>query len=151
MIRSARDFWSGMLYIFFGSVAVIVARGYPMGTALRMGPAYFPSILGGLLILIGAISVIRSFIAEGAPIGAFALRKGGLVIASVLLFGATVRGAGLAIALPALVLISAAASDRFRWWPTLMLAAGLGVFCVLVFLNGLGVPLPLLGPWLGGD
>ena len=140
-----------MLYIFFGSVAVIVARGYPMGTALRMGPAYFPSILGGLLILIGAISVIRSFIAEGAPIGAFALRKGGLVIASVLLFGATVRGAGLAIALPALVLISAAASDRFRWWPTLMLAAGLGVFCVLVFLNGLGVPLPLLGPWLGGD
>lgn len=151
MIRSGRDFWSGVLYVFFGATAVIVARDYSMGTALRMGPAYFPSILGGLLILIGATSIVRSFIAEGAPIGAFALRKGGLVIASVLLFGATVRGAGLAIALPALVLISAAASDRFRWWPSLILAAGLAVFCVFVFLNGLGVPLPLLGPWLGGD
>jgi hypothetical protein len=57
----------------------------------------------------------------------------------------------LAIALPALVLISAAASDRFRWWLSLLLSAGLAIFCVLVFLNGLGVPLPLLGPWLGGD
>lgn len=150
MIRSGRDFWSGVLYVFFGATAVIVARDYSMGTALRMGPAYFPSILGTLLIVIGGISVIRSFIAEGVPIGAFALRKGALVIASVLLFGAVVRGAGLAIALPALVLISAAASDRFRWWPSLVLAAGLAVFAVFVFLNGLGVPLPLIGAWLGG-
>jgi hypothetical protein len=56
----------------------------------------------------------------------------------------------LAIALPALVVISAYASVHFRWGASLALAAGLTVFCILVFLKGLGVPLPVLGWWFGG-
>lgn len=150
MIRSTKDFWSGLLYVLFGSTAIIVGRDYSMGTALRMGPAYFPSLLGAVLILIGAISVIRSFIIEGTPIGAFALKKLAFIIGSVVLFGAIVRGVGLAIALPILVIASARASNRFRWWPSLGIAAGLTVFCVFVFLKGLGIPLPLIGDWLGG-
>src|SRR5688572_14793899 len=46
MIRSTKDFWTGVLYVFFGLTAIIVARDYGMGTAVRMGPAYFPTILG---------------------------------------------------------------------------------------------------------
>jgi hypothetical protein len=65
-------------------------------------------------------------------------------------FGLLARGAGLVVALPVLVVGSAAASARFRWGPALALAAGLTLFCALVFLKGLGVPLPLVGPWLGG-
>jgi putative tricarboxylic transport membrane protein len=65
-------------------------------------------------------------------------------------FGVTVRGAGLIIALPLLVVISALASTRFRWVPSVAMAAGLTLFCVLVFLKGLGVPLPAIGPWFGG-
>jgi putative tricarboxylic transport membrane protein len=68
----------------------------------------------------------------------------------VLLFGFIVRGAGLAVALPLLVVISALASARFRWRPTLIMAAGLTVFCVLVFLKGLGIPMPTIGHWFGG-
>jgi putative tricarboxylic transport membrane protein len=56
----------------------------------------------------------------------------------------------LLIALPLLVIISALASSQFRWVPTIALAAGLTVFCAFVFIKGLGVPLPLIGPWLGG-
>ena len=78
MIRSAKDFWSGLIYICLGSSAMIIARDYSMGTAVKMGPAYFPTILGGLLVLIGTISVIRSFVVTGTPIGAFAFK--GLVI-----------------------------------------------------------------------
>ena len=150
MIRGTKDFWSGVLYVFFGSTALIVGRDYGMGSALKMGPAYFPSLLGGLLIVVGAVSVIRSFIVEGTPIGRFALKPLAIVVGSVILFGAIVRGAGLAIALPLLAMISASASARFRWIPSIVMAAGLTIFCVLVFLKGLGVPLPLFGSWFGG-
>ena len=73
MTRNPKDFWTGLLYILFGSSAILIARDYGMGTG-EEGPAYFPNILGGLLIVIGAISVIRSFIAHGAPIGTFAFK-----------------------------------------------------------------------------
>jgi len=150
MKRNPQDFWTGLLYIFFGASAIIIARDYNMGTAFKMGPAYFPTILGGVLVVIGAIAVIRSFIAAGTPIEAFAFKGLALVIVSVLVFGFLVRAAGLVVALPLLVFISAYASIRFRWRTTLIIAAGLTIFCVLVFVKGLGIPLPIIGPWLGG-
>jgi hypothetical protein len=150
MIRSSKDFWTGLIYIFFGTSAIIIAREYPMGTAIKMGPAYFPTILGGLLILIGILSLIRSFRKAGSPIGSFALKGLALIVVSTVLFGLLVRGAGLVIALPILVIISAYASKEFRWLPTVLMAAGITLFCILVFLKGLGIPLPVLGSWFGG-
>ena len=117
MIRSTKDFWAGLIYIFFGACAIIIARDYTMGTALRMGPAYFPSLLGALLLLIGAIALVRSFFAAGTPIGGFALKGLSLVIASVVLFGFIVRGAGLVVALPLLVVISAPRQFAFPLGP----------------------------------
>ena len=150
MIRSAKDFWTGVIYIFFGSSAFLIARDYGMGSALKMGPGYFPTVLGALLTLIGIISLVRSFLQPGDPIGRFAFKGLLLVVGSTLVFGFIVREAGLAIALPILVIMSACASVHFRWGPSLALAAGLTLFCVLVFLKGLGVPLPILGSWFGG-
>jgi putative tricarboxylic transport membrane protein len=150
MIRSTKDFWSGLIYICLGSSAIIIARDYSMGTAVKMGPAYFPTVLGGLLVLIGTIAVIRSFIATGTPIGAFAFKGLSLIIGSTLLFGIVVRGAGLIVALPLLVIISAYGSARFRWGPTIVMAFGLTLFCALVFIKGLGIPLPIIGSWFGG-
>jgi putative tricarboxylic transport membrane protein len=150
MARNPKDFWTGLVYIFFGSSAILIAREYSMGTAIKMGPAYFPTILGGLLLVIGAISVIRSFVVPGAPIGGGAFKGLILVSVSVLVFGFVVRGAGLVVALPLLIIISAVASSRFRWRPTLIMVVGLTIFCVLVFIKGLGIPLPIVGPWLGG-
>jgi putative tricarboxylic transport membrane protein len=150
MIRSSKDFWSGLIYVFIGSSAIIIARDYGMGTALRMGPAYFPTMLGGLLLLIGAVSVIRAFLVKGSPIGAFAFKGIVAVVGATILFGLIVREAGLAIALPLLAIVSALGSTRFRWWPTLAMAAALTVFCIYVFIKGLGIPLPILGSWFGG-
>jgi hypothetical protein len=65
MIRSAKDLWAGIIYIFFGVSAIFIARSYTLGTAFRMGPAYFPIVLSILLIGIGAVSVIRAFIVPG--------------------------------------------------------------------------------------
>ena len=150
MTRNGKDFWTGLIYIFFGSSAILIARDYGMGTAIKMGPGYFPTILGGLLVAIGVISMIRSFIVAGTPVGAFAFKGLALVTISVLVFGFILRGLGLAIALPLLVIISAYGSTQFRWRPTLLMAAGMTIFCVFVFLKGLGIPLPIIGPWLGG-
>ena len=150
MIRSAKDFWTGLIYIFFGLSAVLIARDYGMGTALKMGAGYFPTVLGGLLTLIGIIALVRSFIVPGGPIGGFTFKGLLLVVGSTLVFGLIVRGAGLAIALPLFVIMSAYASVHFRWGSTFALAAGITVFCVLVFVKGLGVPLPILGSWFGG-
>jgi hypothetical protein len=110
-----------------------------------MGPAYFPTVLGGLLAVVGTIAVIRSFIVPGTPIGAFAFKGLVLVCTPVLLFGIIVRGAGLAVALPLLVVISASASVRFRWRGTLIIAAASQSFAFSCFLR-LRHPLPVLGP-----
>jgi hypothetical protein len=148
-IRNPKDFWAGIIYLFFGTGAFIIARDYPMGTALRMGPSYFPSILSVLLVLIGIIALFRSATKAGSPIGGFAAKGLVLVITSTLLFGLILRGAGLIIALPLLVIVSAYGSMYFRWSTAFTMAAGLTVFCILIFLKGLGVPLPLLGSWFG--
>ncbi|MBI4765719.1 MAG: tripartite tricarboxylate transporter TctB family protein [Deltaproteobacteria bacterium] len=150
MTISGKDFWTGLIYIFFGSSAILIARGYGMGTAIKMGPAYLPSILGGLLILIGIISLIRSILKKQTPITRITIKGLVLVVFSTILFGFLVRGAGLIVALPILVLVSASASKDFRWIPSILMAVGLTLFCTFVFLKGLGIPLPILGSWFGG-
>jgi len=149
-IRSIKDLLAGLIYIFFGASAILIAREYNMGTAFKMGPAFFPTVLSMLLITVGAISIIRAFILPGTPIGAISIKGLLLVTFAIVVFGLVVRGAGLAIALPLLLFISAAASVKFRWQTTLMIAVGLTLFCVLVFLKGLGIPLPVVGPWIVG-
>ena len=150
LIRSPKDFWAGVIYTAIGLAAIVIGRHYGMGSATKMGPAYFPTVLGALLALIGVVSVVRSFLRPGEPIVAFTYRGAALILLATVLFGVIVRGAGIIIAIIVLVMISAYGSIRFRWAPTLALAIGLMAFCVLVFIKGLGIPLPLLGSWFGG-
>jgi hypothetical protein len=147
--RNPKDFWTGLIYIVVGSGALIISRDYDLGTAVKMGPAYFPTILSVVLMVIGIISVLRSFLKSGSPIGVVAWKGLVLIMASSFLFGLIVRGAGVIIALPLLVIVSASASARFSWKYSLAEAAGITVFCIAIFLKGLGVPLPILGSWFG--
>lgn len=133
-----------------GLAAILLAWDYGMGTATKMGPAYFPSVLGGLLALIGAASIVRSFIRNGEPIGTLAIKGMLFVCGSTALFAALLRGAGLVIALMVLVIVSAYGSVKFKLTTSIFLALGLTVACVIVFIKGLGIPLPLFGSWFGG-
>jgi hypothetical protein len=148
-IRHPKDFWIGIIFLFFGLAAIIIGLNYPMGSAGRMGPAYFPSVLGGLLTLVGAVGVIRSLLRPGEPVGKFYIKEIVLVLVAVLLFGLLMRNAGLVPAVLVLVLMSAYASPKFTWGASLLLAIGLAVFAVVVFVKLLGLPMPVLGPWLG--
>jgi hypothetical protein len=150
MVRNANDLGAGLIYLAVGGAGLVLAPRYGMGSALRMGPGYFPALLSGLLALIGLASVLRSLRGPVVAPPRLAWRPLVLVVVPVLLFGLLLRRAGLIIAVPVLVVGSARASTQFRWLPTLALAAGLTAFCALVFVKALGVPLPILGSWFGG-
>ena len=149
-LRNAKDLLAGCLFLAFGAAFLALAQSYQLGSARRMGPAYFPVVLSLILIAVGLATVTRALLVAGPPIRDFAGKSLALVTASVVLFGLIVQGAGLAVATAALVLASAPASRRFRMLSTLLLALALGVFCTLVFVAGLGLPFPALGSWLRG-
>ena len=98
-IRNPKDFWTGIIYLVFGGFAFWIARDYGMGTASRMGPGYFPTVLSSLLMLFGVIAIVRSFIVPGEPIGEFAWKAAVLVLLATLLFGFLIIRGGLIAAL----------------------------------------------------
>src|SRR5438105_13760986 len=66
-IRSQKDFWSGLMFIGSGLFFALWAMTfYQMGTAVRMGPAYFPTVLGLLLTVLGAAVLLQSLAMEPA-------------------------------------------------------------------------------------
>jgi hypothetical protein len=149
-LRSSKDLWSGLIFFGVGVAAVVIGREYGMGTANRMGPAYFPSVLGTLLAVIGLAIVGRALIRGDEPVGSLAWKGMALVLAAVVLFAALVQPAGLIVALPLLVLVSAFGSSLFKPVPAILLAIGMTVFSSLVFIKALGVPLRNIGTWFGG-
>ena len=150
-IRNPRDFWAGAIYLALAIVAIWIGRNYQLGTSERMGPGYFPTALGSILALFGVVSIGRSFIRPGEAIAALAWRPLVLVLGATVLFGLLLDRLGLLIALPCLIVVSARASRYSRLDATSIVAMiGLVAFCALVFVKGLGVPMPLIGTWLGG-
>lgn len=148
--RNPRDFWAGLIYLVLGIAVLWIGRGYALGTSARMGPGYFPAVLGGLLVLFGIISVARSFVRPGGAVSAIAWKPVALVLGGTVLFGLLLERAGLIVALPVLIVVSALASRHTRLDATSVAAlVGIVAFCVLVFVKGLGVPMPLLGSWFG--
>ena len=146
----SKDFWSGAFFLGVGVAFAGLGRDYPMGTAMRMGPGYFPMLLGGLLALIGLSLIIRSLLKPGPAVGRLAYGKVALVTLSNVLFALLLRRLGLVAALILLVVVSAYASVRFRWPVALALAVGLAVGSSIIFVWLLGLPIPIRGTWLGG-
>ena len=129
---------------------MVIAAAYPFGTATRMGPGYFPTILGSVLAIIGVVSLIRSLLTGGVAIEAIAWKPLATITLGTVLFAFFLPRVGLPISLIVLILVSAAASIAFRiGWKPMVAMMALVAFCALVFVKLLGVPLPLLGTWLG--
>jgi len=150
LIKDPRNFWVGAMFLCVGAAAILIALDYDMGSAGAMGPAYFPSLLGGLLVLVGACGVLRSALVAGEAIEPFALRRLALVAGALVVFGLVLRGAGLVPAVMVLVAGSSLASDSFRPGRVALLSLGLALFSYLVFVSGLGLPLQAFGSWFGG-
>lgn len=148
-IRSPKDFWSGIMFLCFGLGGVYIAREYAMGTAGSMGPAYFPTMLGWLLAVIGLATAVRALVGHGEALERVAFKELALVLVSVLLFAFLLRGAGLAVAIPVLIIVSAFASHQFSWKASALLAVGAAIVSIMLFVKALGLPMPVVGPWFG--
>ncbi len=142
-IRAPRDFWAGLMFIAFGLGFALVAQNYQMGTSVRMGPAYFPTYLGGILAVIGIAILIESFFAKGDPVPKFYFRPLILIVLSVVLFGILLKPLGLVLSLAILVGLGAFGGFEFKLKEVVILYVVLAIFSVLVFVKGLGLPIPV--------
>jgi hypothetical protein len=142
-IRAPKDFWSGIMFIGFAAVAMLTARGYSLGSAGRMGPGYFPMMLGGALGVLGLVLVVRSLVIEGETVGRLRLLPLLVIALGVCLFGLAIEPLGLLIALIVATGVTAFASRESRPLEVAALALVLAIFSVAVFVLALRLPLPL--------
>lgn len=143
-LRDNRDFWAGLMFAGTGAAAMFIARHYPFGTALRMGPGYFPRVLGGILVLFGLCVMVRGLRIKEKIQGNWSVRAMIVLPLSMVLFGILMEHFGFLPALATLVFGSAAASREFRVIEVLLLTLLLTVLSVALFIWGLGLPYPLV-------
>ena len=147
-IRNPRDFWSGVLFTLFGVGTLAIGSKYTLGTAARMGPGYFPRILGILLIVLGVTIALRALRVRGEAMPRFRLRPLVVVLGSVVLFGAIVNWMGVALSTVILIVAASAASREFRPREALIAGVLLATLAVGVFVIGLQLQLPIWPPFL---
>ena len=143
LILRNKDFWSGAMLIAIGGAAMLIARNYPFGTSLRMGPGYFPTLLGGLLVVGGVYLVGKGFRSSDMIERGWSLRALVVLPVALVLFGYLMDHAGFIPALVLLIFASAAAGTEFNFMEVSLLVLVLAVLSVVVFIWGLGLPYPL--------
>jgi hypothetical protein len=149
-IANPKDFWAGLLFGGLGMfVAVYAATHYRLGSAVRMGPGYFPTWVGALVAILGLVLVVRSLRAQGPKVKLPPLRPTALVLGASVAFGYLLKPLGLVLATALLVLVAAAGGHEFRWREAALLALALAAFAVGVFVYGLELPFPLWPEALG--
>ena len=154
-IGHPKNFWGGVLFIALGLTFAIIARGIPglsflpgyaMGTPARMGPGFFPFYLGMILTLLGVAIASTGFKVhpdDPGKIERFHWKPILWVLASIVVFGLVLKIVGMLIAGIILVIGASLGSHDFKLKPVVILAICLVVFCALVFVVGLKLPIPL--------
>jgi hypothetical protein len=146
-LSNNKDLWAGAMLIATGAATVIIARNYAFGTTLRMGPGYFPTVLGGILILFGLYLVVSGLRSNDEIQGSWPLRAMIVLPLALVLFGVLMTHAGFLPALLVLIFGSALAGPQFKLVEVLLLSAALSVVSVALFVWGLGLPYPLIADY----
>jgi hypothetical protein len=150
MARSTKDILAGLVFGVFGLAFAVGATSYEMGTTLEMGPGYFPLVLGGLLVVLGIGIVVKGYLAgEAGAIGAIPWKAAALIAGAIVFFGLTVKGLGLVPSIFATAVLSGLAGHRAGLVLPFVIAVGLTIVSVLIFVVALQLRIPLVGPWIG--
>lgn len=142
-IRDPKDFYAGLIFMVAGVAALLIGREYSLGTTTRMGPGYFPALLGGLLTLLGLIVSLRSLLIDGPAVGHIGFRPLVLILASMLAFAGLLEPAGLVIATAALIVIGCLGSVESRARDVIILSIALIAVALGLFVYGLGLPMKI--------
>jgi Tripartite tricarboxylate transporter TctB family len=151
-IRNRKDFWAGLLFAAFGLFFSGFGTRYTFGTAARMGPGYFPTVLGILLVILGTAIALGALSpkSEASHIAKFSWPTILLVLGAVVLFGVLLNRGGLVLALAAVVIVSSYASHEFGWKATLVNTVVLIALCLVVFVYALSLQFPLWPTFFAG-
>lgn len=144
-IKSQKDFFSGLMFMGVGIAFALGATTYNIGEGARMGPGYFPLVLGILLACLGGFTVFESLVVEtedGEPVGKWAWKPLGFIIGSNLIFGILLGGLpsiglpsfGLIVAIYALTFVAALAGEEFKAKEVAVLATILAIGSYLAFI-----------------
>ena len=148
--RSFPDVLAGGIFVLIGGAFVVGSLSYELGTPLRMGPGYFPLLVGAVMAVLGLAIVLKGLIAGEVPsFGVVPWRAIVVIVLALLFFGFTVQGLGFVVASAVTAGLTTLASPRVRPLPALAVAVGLTVASTLIFVVGLQLRIPLWGPWLG--
>ena len=143
-IKSPKDFWSGLMFIGFGVFFMVWALiFYQMGTAVRMGPGYFPAVLGGLLAVLGIAVLLSGLTIKGPAVPQFHFRPVIFITIGTVLYGYLMKPLGLIITTGVLVFVSAYGGHEFKWKEVGILFLILALFSWAVFVKGLTLPFPI--------
>jgi hypothetical protein len=149
-IRNPKDFFTGLLLLAIVAVFLYGLTELKIGTAYRMGPGYFPLLLTALLAIFAIALVINGFQSDGEPIGEIPWRALVIVTFSIVLYGATLKGLGLVPSLGLTVFLSTFAADKWGAKTAVSVTVVLVAASAAIFVKGLGLPISLYGPWVGG-
>jgi putative tricarboxylic transport membrane protein len=142
-IRSPRDFWGGLALIGLAILAIWASHGLPGQRGFAFGPGTAPRLFAGLLAGLGAAVALVGILDYGPPIERYKLRGPALVIVAILIFAAMIRPLGLVPATFLAFVISILGTAEMRWIESLIAAAAMTLFCVLLFVYLLGLPFQL--------
>ena len=143
-LRSNKDFWAGVMLIATGVASIFIARDYQFGSTMRMGPGYFPSMLGAILALFG-LYVMATGLRTGEKIASQCSLRALIVLpVSLVAFGILMTYAGFIPALAVLIFGSASSGREFKFVELLLLTLILTGLSVAIFIWGLGLPYPLI-------
>ncbi len=160
-IKSERDFVSGLMFILIGIAFAWGATKYNVGQAARMGPGYFPLMLGIVLAILGSIVLFESMVVEtedGEKIGKIAWRPLGFIVGSNVIFGILLGGVpalgipamGLIVATYGVVLVASQAGNQFKLKEVLALATVLAALSYLAFIKVLKLQFPVWPSFIAG-
>lgn len=145
-IKNFKDFYAGLMFTLFGTIFFWGATRYSMGAAAKMGPGYFPLILGGLLTVLGVIILIQSLVVESedGEVGLLVIVKPAiLVFGSIGAFALLLRPGGLVVAIFEIILVSSFASHEARLKESVISAIVLCIVSLVIFVYGLNLQIPV--------
>ncbi len=153
-IQSQKDFFAGLMFTVVGGGFAAGASEYTLGSGAKMGPGYFPLILGLMLAVLGCAIAFKSMTTptpDGDKIGAFAWKPLFFIIAANLVFGASIGGLpliglkplGLIVGIYLLTYIASHAGDEHKLKEVVVLATALAALSYVAFILLLKLQFPV--------
>ena len=143
-LRNNKDFLAGLMMISIGAIAFYMALDYPFGSAVRMGPGYFPRVLASILMAFGVVTMLKGLKRGEKVEGSWGWVQLAFILASLVVYGYVMDNFGMVPALVLMFFISARAGHEFKFKEVAILSVVMTIFAILVFVKGLGLPYPLV-------